>query len=158
VKIIVVGMDNTGKTTLCKTLASKLNAVHAKPLGPGRSREDMFENIIHYMDMKETVIFERFSIFEELIYGKILRKNSKFDFKDVEMIRHYHPVIVYCRPPKEVILNFGDRAQMPGVIEKSERLIKEWDHLIYDCISGFKIITYDWTKDKLGDILTGGVK
>lgn len=156
-KIIVVGMDNAGKTTLCNELAHKLSATHVEPMGPGFTREAMLDNILLYMNRNENVVFERFSIFEELVYGKTLRGKSKFSADDINLIKKYKPIIIYCRPSNDVIFNFGNRAQMKGVIEQKEKLLKAWDSLIYDTLSGFKIIKYDWTKDKLGNLLPGGI-
>ena len=157
-KIIVCGMDNTGKTTLCNSLSTRTGFKIAPTTGPGFSRESMMENILLNMDKPESVIFERFSIFEEMIYGKILRGKSKFDYSDVEAMRKYKPIIIYCRPSDEVIFNFGKREQMAGVIERKEELLKAWDDLIYHTLTGFKIIKYDWTKDKLGNLLPGGIR
>lgn len=157
-KIIVVGMDNTGKTTLCNSLASKTGYKLVTPMGPGFPRESMLDNILLYMNKGESIIFERFSIFEEMVYGKILRGKSKFTYDDIELIRKYHPVIIYCRPSNETIFNFGTREQMPGVIEQKEKLVKAWDDLIFNTLTGFKVIKYDWTKDKLGNLLPGGIK
>jgi len=156
-KIIVCGMDNTGKTTLCNSLEAKTGFKVVPPMGPGFSKEIMMDNILLYMNKWESVIFERFSIFEEMIYGKVLRGKSKFDYSDIISVQKYNPVIVYCRPPKDVIFNFGDRSQMDGVIEQKEKLLKEWDNLIYNTLEKFKIIEYDWTKDKLGNLLPGGI-
>lgn len=156
-KIIVVGMDNTGKTTLCDDLEYKLKVFRVKPLGPGYNREQMLDNILYNMNKYTDVVFERFSIFEELVYGKVLRGESKFTFEDINLIRKYKPIIVYCRPSNEVIFNFGDRQQMKGVIEQKEKLLKAWDKLIFDSLEGFKVIKYDWTKDKLGKLLPGGI-
>lgn len=152
-KFIVVGMDNTGKTTLCEDLSYRLGATHVAPMGPGFSRETMLDNIMVYMNRHENVVFERFSIFEELVYGKILRGKSKFTFEDIDLIKKFHPVIIYCRPSKEVIFNFGSREQMKGVIEEKEKLIKAWDNLIFDSLEGFKVIKYDWTKDKINHMI-----
>lgn len=157
-KIIVCGMDNTGKTTLCKELAYKLDAIHIPSRGPNRSRDEMLHEIIYNMEKTENVVFERFPIFEELIYGKILRGKSKFTFNEIDQIKKYKPVIIYCRPESHVIFDFGQREQMTGVIEKKEELLKAWDQLIYDSLTGFKIIKYDWTKDSLGNLLPGGIR
>lgn len=156
-KLIVVGMDNSGKTTLARELAYKLHATHVEPMGPGFTREAMLDNIMLYMNRNENVVFERFSIFEELIYGKILRGKSKFKFEDIDQIKRFHPVIIYCRPSNEVIFNFGTRDQMSGVIEQKEALVRAWDDLIFNALTGFKVIKYDWTKDKLGKLLPGGI-
>ena len=157
-KIIVCGMDNTGKTTLCNSLSVKTGFKVVPPMGPGFSKESMMDNILLYMNKGDSVIFERFSIFEEMVYGKVLRGKSKFDYSDIEAIRKYKPIIIYCRPSDEVIFNFGSREQMKGVIEQKEKLLKEWDNLIMDTLTGFKVIKFDWTKDKLGHLLPGGIK
>lgn len=157
-KIIVCGMDNTGKTTLCNTLAVKTGFKLISPMGPGHSKESMLDNILYNMETGQSVIFERFSIFEEMVYGKVLRGKSKFDYSDIEKIRKYNPIIIYCRPSNDVIFNFGKREQMPGVIEQKEKLVREWDNLIIDTLAGFKVIKYDWTKDKLGNLLPGGIR
>lgn len=156
-KLIVVGMDNSGKTTLCDDLAYKLKATHVTPMGPGHTRESMRDNIMLYMKRNENVVFERFSIFEELVYGRVLRGESKFTVQDIDLIRKFKPIIIYCRPPEEVIFNFGNRPQMLGVKAEKEKLVKAWDELIFDTLEGFKVIKYDWTKDKLGKLLPGGI-
>ena len=40
-KVIVVGMDNTGKTTLVNQLSEYYGCESIKSLGPGYSREEM---------------------------------------------------------------------------------------------------------------------
>ena len=157
-KIIVCGMDNTGKTTLCNSLSVKTGFKVARLGGPGSSRESMMDDILLYMNDPKSVIFERFPIFEEMVYGKVLRGKSKFNYSDLEAIRKYKPAIIYCRPSDDVIFNFGSREQMKGVIEHKEKLLKEWDNLIIDTVTGFKIIRYDYTKDKLGHLLPGGIR
>lgn len=157
-KIIVCGMDNTGKTTLCNSLSGKTGFKIARLGGPEFSRESMMEDTLLYLNDGKSIIFERFPIFEELVYGKVLRGKSKFNYSDIESIRKYNPVIIYCRPDNETIFNFGTREQMKGVIEQKEKLIKEWDDLIYHTLTGFKIIKYDWTRDKLGNLLPGGIR
>lgn len=157
-KIIVCGMDNTGKTTLCHTLAVKTGFKLVSPMGPGHSKESMLDNIMYNLQIGESVIFERFSIFEEMVYGKVLRGKSKFNYSDIEAIRKFNPVIIYCRPSNETIFDFGTRDQMKGVIEQKEKLLKEWDNLIIDTLTGFKVIKYDWKKDKLGQLLPGGIR
>jgi adenylate kinase family enzyme len=156
-KIIVCGMDNTGKTTLCNSLSVRTGFKIVRIGGPEFSKESMMEDTLLYLNDGKSIIFERFPIFEEMVYGKVLRGKSKFEYSDIEAIKKYKPIIIYCRPSKDVIFNFGKREQMKGVIEQKEALVKAWDDLMIDTISGFKIIKYDWTKDKLG-YLVGGIK
>lgn len=158
-KIIVVGMDNSGKTTLVNQLAEFYNCEHIKSLGPGYTREEMLEEVVRKLELPGRVILERFSILEELVYGKVLRNESKFTLDDMEIVKEYDTVIIYCRPDDKVIYNFGEREQMEGVIEQRFRLVQEWDELIIQLSRrGFVIIPYDWTKNTLENItnITGG--
>ena len=158
-KIIVVGMDNTGKTTLVNQLSEFYGCEQIKSLGPGYSREEMIEEIIRKLELPGRAILERFSILEELVYGNVLRGESKFSIDDMELVKDYDFVIVYCRPEDEVIYNFRDREQMEGVIEKRTKLVQAGDDLIITLSrKGFVVIPYDWTKNSLENItnLTGG--
>ena len=149
-KIIVLGMDNTGKTTLVEQLSNEFKCDHIKSLGPGYTKEEMKEEMIRKLNIEELVVLERFSIFEELVYGPILRGISKFDKEDIEEIRSYDPIIIYCRPDNETIFNFGDREQMEGVIEQRVKLVNAWDKLIAELKINynFDIIPYNWTEKR----------
>ena len=149
-KIIVLGMDNTGKTTLVEQLSNEFNCDHIKSLGPGYTKEEMKEEMLRKLNIEDLVVLERFSIFEELVYGPILRGVSKFDKNDIEEIREYNPIIIYCRPSDETIFNFGDREQMEGVIEEREKLVRAWDKLILELKLNyqFDILTYNWTNKR----------
>jgi GTPase SAR1 family protein len=158
-KIIVVGMDNTGKTTLVNQLSEYYDCESIKSLGPGYSRQEMIEEVKRKMDLPGMKILERFSIIEECIYGNVLRNNPKFSLDDMDWIRDYDFIIVYCRPEDEVIYNFGEREQMEGVIEQREKLVKAFDDLIIELSRrGFVVIPYDWTKMNLDNItkIVGG--
>lgn len=152
-KIIVVGMDNTGKTTLVNQLKEFYKCESIKSPGPNYTRQEMIDEIKKDLDLPNKVILERFSILEELVYGNVLRNHSKFTIDDMDWVRDYDFIIVYCRPGDEVIYNFGDREQMAGVIEEKEKLVEAWDNLIIDLARiGFVIIPYDWTKMNLNSI------
>ena len=153
IKIIVVGMDNTGKTTLVNQLKEFYKCESIKSPGPNYTRQEMIDEIKKDLDLPNKVILERFSILEELVYGNVLRNHSKFGLDDMDWVRDYDFIIVYCRPEDEVIYNFGDREQMAGVIEEKEKLVEAWDNLIIDLARiGFVIIPYDWTKMNLDSI------
>ena len=117
-KIIVVGMDNTGKTTLVNQLKEFYKCESIKSPGPNYTRQEMIDEIKKDLDLPNKVILERFSILEELVYGNVLRNHSKFRLDDMDWVRDYDFIIVYCRPEDEVIYNFGDREQMDGVIKE----------------------------------------
>jgi GTPase SAR1 family protein len=152
-KIIVVGMDNTGKTTLVNQLKEFYKCESIKSPGPNYTRQEMIDEIKKDLDLPNKVILERFSILEELVYGNVLRNHSKFRLDDMDWVRDYDFVIIYCRPEDKVIYNFGDREQMAGVIEEKEKLVEAWDNLIIDLARiGFVVIPYDCTKMNLDSI------
>lgn len=145
-KIVIIGMDNTGKTTLVNDMKNILNIESIKSPGPNFTKEEMYEKIITDLSKEEVVILERFAIVEEMIYGEILRHNAKFNFEDLMQIKEkYNPIFIYCRPKKENVLEFGDREQMEGVIEQSKKLLEAFDNLYNRMIQNeFDIFRYDY--------------
>lgn len=148
-KIIIIGMDNSGKTTLAENLKALKGWEIIKSKGPKLSKEEMIKTMLDNLEKKDVCILERFAIFEEIVYGKELRGTSKFDFKDVKPLIKYNPFIIYCRPSKKDILDFKDREQMEGVIDNSEKLLKRWDR-VYKKLkkNGFTVKKYNFKKDK----------
>lgn len=150
-KIIILGMDNTGKTTLAESLSKELKVKLIKSTGPKVTKETMVYNMLINLESPEPVIFERYNMFEEIIYGNILRGESKFNFKDYmyEQTVLHKPLIIYCRPDKEKIFNFGTREQMKGVIEEKEKLLKAWDELISKISSDIEVYVYNFNVQSL---------
>jgi hypothetical protein len=152
-------MDNTGKTTLVEQLSQYYGCESIKSLGPGYTRQEMIDEVKRKLELPYRTILERFSILEELVYGNVLRNNSKFSIDDMDWLRDYDFIIIYCRPEDEVIYNFGDREQMEGVIEQRVKLVQAWDDLVVELARrGFVVFPYDWTKMTLENItkITGG--
>ena len=145
-KIIIIGMDNTGKTTLAETLSKELNLKLIKSTGPKVTKVAMISNMLENLESSEDLIFERYNLFEEIIYGNILRGESKFSLEDYiykQTILH-KPLIIYCRPTKEKIFKFGSREQMEGVIEEKEKLLEAWDKLYLKLQEDIEVYRYDF--------------
>lgn len=156
--IIVVGMDNTGKTTLCQKLSQRYNYYHLSPCGPGKTRKEMIEHMNTCLILPNlNFIYERFPIFEEMVYGKVLRNKSLFTFRNVafKRILKLKPLIIYCRPEEKDIFDFGNRKQMEGVVDNSKKLLIEWDNLIYTLRKKFnlEIKTYNYKIDNWENLL-----
>lgn len=157
--ILIVGMDNTGKTTLANKLSElykvdKTNWDYS--IYKHLTREEYLKKFYDKMNKDDFVIFERFTPIEEQIYGNVLRGVSKFKFKDVkEILETYKPYIIYCRPNDKIIKNWNDRDQMEGVIEKSNLLINGFDQLMEDILLipniMHKIYFYKYDYSKEGD-------
>lgn len=166
--IIVEGMDNAGKTTLIETL-KKIHgdAVDViKPPGPFSSSKELKDWMGPEIDKCRTfqynrgmVIYDRFPIISELVYGPIVREKSMvtgpvFDETFHELTSAAFPVtIIYCRPPNSRILDFGFREQMDGVRQKSLELLMGYDELMSEISKIIlqtpdvksSMVLYDWT-------------
>ena len=152
--IIVLGMDNTGKTTLTNFLGENLKMNINRSVGPKATKEEMISHMQKiFLDNQ---IYERFSFFEEIVYGSTLRGESKFTFEDdfYKAIKGAHPLVIYCRPSLKAILNWRGREQMEGIIEKSLFLISAYDEIfIKHIISDFDFLIWDYEKDDFSDLI-----
>jgi predicted ATPase len=150
--IICTGMDNTGKTTLCNKLKIHYGLELKKSPGPisyPEQKEWMMEQALNSLVSNEEVIYDRFSFMEEMVYGTVLRNGTLFDFNSevVKAVAATRPQIIYTRPPRKKIFNFGDREQMKGVVDQKEELLNAYDELIFNMISkGWLVHVYDYTE------------
>lgn len=156
--ILILGMDNTGKTTLAEKLSERLKIKLVKSPGKGLTKQEMRHFIIDNSINPEDKIFERFCFFEEMVYGKILRGGSKFNFTDDVFwtIKNLlDPIIIYCRPKKSTIKDWKNREQMEGVIDNSDILLREYDKTVKKAaLNGLKVIKYNYKKENVEDVIS----
>lgn len=155
--LIITGMDNSGKTTLANQVVDIFNIMREedekefqilKSPGPiGEAQKDwVVQQLVSYIP-ENHLIYERFPILEELVYGKILRRSSVFDYNDsyFQLLKKQNPVIVYTRPSRHRIFQFEDRPQMDGIIDNKNLLLDTYDDLIFKMLSeGWRILIYDY--------------
>lgn len=150
-KIVVFGCDNSGKTTLCKELANKLNFNLVNPLGPA-SLNEQISYMIDNLPLNGNVIFDRFPIIEEYSCGKVLRGKGNFDEVNAQIIKAFMDKVdlfVFCNPGFEFILNWGEREQMSGIKENIIPLQSRYAEVYRDLLMKNKnVLEYNWTKDK----------
>ena len=154
--IIVIGMDNTGKTTLVKGLAEELRLPTVKSPGP-IPQEEQREWVLQQITsaLSEDKIHERFALLEELVYGNVLRNKSTFEYDDsyFRLLRAADPIMVYVRPSNKNIFNFGESKQYPGVIEQKEKLLAAFDELVFKLIAdGWRVLTYNYEYHKVKEL------
>jgi len=148
--LIVIGMDNTGKTTLVESLCKSMKLGSIKSPGPipePQQKEWVLQQIANTKEHALDKIYERFPIFEEVVYGNVLRGKSNFQFNDnyYSLLKKSGPIIIYTRPSNEIIFNFGSREQFPGVIEQKEKLLAAYDALTLRLlVEGWNLIIYDY--------------
>jgi hypothetical protein len=176
--VILEGMDNSGKSTLAMKLHEALDFPIIKPPSynkvykQGEKAQDACflwnENIL-----KETkrgnhpcysYIFDRHQLISTPVYEPVLFKRNTLVMHPwfgrlVYQFAENAPLIVYCRPPAEVILNFGDREQMKGVREEGIALLERYD-IVIDQLkrAGFDVIEYDYTKPEATEKLIEAIK
>lgn len=147
--IIVEGCDNSGKSTLINQLSEDLKLL----VVANRRRPTCTGDVVMWtcdairLGSRYPTIFDRWQPISEPIYGPICRGTM---WPDSNTLKSLHSLtigalVVYCRPPDHVILNFGDRPQMEGVIKNAKEIIKAYD--LRMAMLPFPVIQYDYTQD-----------
>lgn len=109
--VIVEGPDNSGKTALCKFLSMHLKVSIVHSGGPPRSKKEFFDRIERLLHHPRPVIFDRFPVISEHVYGPVLRGVDTFEgahriFNCRMLLRR--PIILYCRTSIEEMLKLDD--------------------------------------------------
>jgi len=144
--IIIEGMDNSGKTTLAKTLAAHFDwpLVHSPGYCPGMidwTKKALLEDTIK--------IYDRFPLISEAVYGPILRNNNSFNSEKgkalISLFYDRKPLIIYCNPPVKIIeRRMGE--QMEGVKKHLGDLIISYnEHIRFLQQFNFYVVFYNYT-------------
>jgi len=133
-----------------------------KSPGPDIGKQEQREWVEEHLESaKKGVIYDRFPLISESIYGSILRGvNHLADSGDLyEKFKKVDPLIIYCRPPAEEVLSFKDgRKQMNGVQSEGEVLLEAYDSLMEDYMKeGYKVIPYNYLMVENFDFIFSGV-
>lgn len=156
--ILNLGVDNTGKTTLSqKILEIDRDIKYFKPLGPKISKETQLNFMSASISLVEqmgnpNILYERYPMFEEMVYGKVLRGKSNFNWDDKfyqywsSILRNHSHLIIYNDPGLgHVISTIEERDQMKGVPEHIIELYKEYEQVFYFlCQEGLNVVKHDY--------------
>lgn len=149
--IIVEGMDNSGKSTLAKHLAQKFELEYLHSPSEYRNNPKlMIDWARDQMVNKRLAVYDRFSPISDRVYGPVLRGGTPYNDTEegrgaVELLKETPHVIIYCRPGRERILNFGSREQMDGVVHQAIKLLEAYDDLMGKMqLEGYNIVTYNY--------------
>lgn len=141
--IIILGVDNAGKTTLAKDLSEIYSLDFVVSPGPLKNNEVIQDRIDFLRDNLEkgNKVFDRFYIFDDSVYGPVIRKDpgptAMAKEESVEFLKeltqeYSDTVFIYCRPSVNTIVNtLDDRPQMNGVKDNIHDLITYYDMLIF---------------------------
>lgn len=158
-RIVVEGMDGSGKTTLVNQLYEYLGPSRVE-IVPGYNRIEVPKSPISTWWMEQlsinpfnrVVIHDRF-FYPELVYGPVLRGKINAEQSTIDYVRSFlreHALLIYCRPPVGVIRKgVMAESQMLGVHAKFSHLLYEYDLVMSEEVPhmGKRFIRYDRTKD-----------
>lgn len=153
--ILVEGPDGAGKSHLAAALAKALN----RPLMPTRGPLASYdENLKEFRRrLAPGIVADRsIGLVSELVYGPVLRGETMGDedrYWRAAEAAALSAVLVYCRPPHDVIQRHCTEARKGEDPAHIEKVLKTIDTLVirYDRVvarlegMGWKVYRYDWT-------------
>jgi tRNA uridine 5-carbamoylmethylation protein Kti12 len=150
--IIIEGVDNSGKTTLCNKLSEAFDLNIWIREGPVKDKRILVDRIRESFLKHDDDILDRHPIISEMVYGAVIRHNNllgDWEFNYLALLVKQNPLIIYCRPPNRKIIKFGRRKQMKGVKERIYRLMDRYDWVfgvIMESSLPSNLIEYDYTR------------
>jgi len=147
-RIIVEGMDGSGKTTLIVELMERFHFLVSivNTLGPEQDFDRWWLLKINANRAPWVPIHDRF-FYSELVYGPILRGYVKAKLEVTEQVQsalRENALLIYCRP---TFLKLDTQPQMEGVIEHTDNLQTAYDQLMVKERTFYpegRFHVYDW--------------
>lgn len=141
--IILEGFDNSGKSTLAASFG--LDVVHPGPRPRSfREENDYLESQLR--DCRLPIVMDRVTSVSTPCYTGDLH-NPRYRNHIKEMLDTKHCVLIYCRPPIEVIKDFSkhvaksydENRRLDWLQDNAEKIVGNYDrylknlpHLVYD--------------------------
>ena len=111
---IVEGPDSSGKTGLIDMVGKETGTEVIHTGGP-QPDKNVLRGIMDSLLRKKDIIIDRLPIISETVYGEVLRGQSLFSPIEFDAYFSYlklkNPIIIYCRPPREVIHEVRDKRE-----------------------------------------------
>lgn len=147
--IILEGPDGSGKTTLGR----RLSELHGIPLIK-RDKQDAYlwcMSELSCWSLSGLRIYDRFALVSEYIYGPLRRGEKAVEFElgyrpTAEMMERFvrDALIIYCRPPANVIIqNVMETSQPTDILSITRSAIAAYD----EWFTHMNHVLFDYTSD-----------
>lgn len=151
--VICEGTDGAGKSTLIESARQKDKYfVRFQSSGPPPTLKTV-TGVLYWLRTfpKDVhIVCDRIPNISDRVYGPILRKTDLFKDLPLNFGLGNADVIVYCRPPIEVMMaNAQTGTHLAGVAEKQKALIQGYDELFMRIEKELpaKVLRYDFTRE-----------
>ena len=162
--ILIEGPDNSGKSTLALQLSKEFGfKLYDRPHGPPKNADELVMRALQLalVQSKKNLIVDRHPLIGENVYGPILRGHNMWDEKPdyekilgddlVDKIHKGDVFIIYCRPPREVVLNlkthqvkdYDTPSHLKALTKKSGEILDCYD----ENLRTFASHIYDYTEE-----------
>jgi hypothetical protein len=152
--IILLGPDNTGKSTLAKQLINEsgnvLNSIHC-------TQHTEFEEYYNWLAVPSTLgvtVFDRW-FFCDIPYAKIVRKEetSKYSYQEIHILnaltKLYKPLIILCTNQAP---NFDDREQL-STSEQHYDLLQDYKRVLTVLQQPYTVFDWEYSQLSTFDLL-----
>ena len=130
-------------------MESAINFPRYSTKGPPKNPGEIIRRVQDILAINNH-IFDRFSLISEMVYGPILRENHVFDPLWLNRLTEDKYIVVYCRPPREIIQATLLATKPHKTAELRDEVTRKRDRIIdaYDKIMGHIThkIKYDYTQ------------
>lgn len=155
--IILEGFDGAGKSTLASKL--KFPVLHAG--GPPKNNDQLKANLSEQLvSCSGRVILDRVTALSHQIYGG-LYGDPRLEFYIRAMLDMPKTVLVYCRPPDHVLLNFSKHEvkahDTPEHLLNIEANARAYINLYDELMLKYSHIRYDYTTQNEDIALINGL-
>lgn len=148
-RIIVEGMDGSGKSTLISQLANEFPRLEIVLRPEGKKLREWWYEELNRSEDSPVPLHDRF-FYSELVYGPIVRHTLAVDQAVVNQVidyLHKNAMLIYVRPLRAVIQSKVLLApQMAGVIDHFDSLLETYDAIMTGerTYYGRRFHHYDW--------------
>lgn len=152
--VVLEGPDCSGKSTFGEFLSiifrKKLVHAGSHPEGKEDARDRMVRDLKR---MSDRSLMDRSFLISESVYSQVFdRPDIRKEHSWKRMIE-ISPIVVYCRPPLDVILDtdhvlkdHDDEEKLKVIIENTERIVGIYDEVMDQLSKEITVIMYDYTQ------------